>query len=313
MREENGKHNHRPTEKLKVAIFSIMMLLPFLAILTTTAYVALNENAKDSYVGSYKFKKFTNISEILNYDNYTITTPNTKTKYLELQNNFTSYYYEGKMTNQSAYRGIILPIIQGTLKIDNTSYNEAKYIYFYFNSIDNNRIELFNYDIPETTRTTGTTNLCPLVDENNNNVIPSLTINSLIANKTIEFELGNQTNKIITTSYFGNNNLTREWYNATLSNLTTTLWYYDNVISSAFYASTERVWHAPIFSWVMTGPFYTGITGFTSIFGIPNMSFLTNLLCYWITMTCIYVVFDIVIESFIYLTHIFTKGKRLDK
>jgi len=45
------KHNHKLTDLLKVAIFSIVMMAPFISIGSKMAYVTFNKNAYESYYG----------------------------------------------------------------------------------------------------------------------------------------------------------------------------------------------------------------------------------------------------------------------
>lgn len=51
MKLSDIKHNHSLTDLLKVFIFSILMLLPFLSVLTRCMYVTFNKNAYQSYSG----------------------------------------------------------------------------------------------------------------------------------------------------------------------------------------------------------------------------------------------------------------------
>lgn len=43
------KHNHKPTQVIKVGLFGTLMFAPIFAVLSTCMYVTFNENAKDSY------------------------------------------------------------------------------------------------------------------------------------------------------------------------------------------------------------------------------------------------------------------------
>lgn len=52
MKLKELKHDHSLTELLKVLIFSILMLLPFFAVGTTSLYVICNKNAYQSYSNS---------------------------------------------------------------------------------------------------------------------------------------------------------------------------------------------------------------------------------------------------------------------
>ena len=53
-RKNMGKleHDHKGTQILKVVIFSIIMLAPFLAVLTECLYMICNKNAPTNYTGT---------------------------------------------------------------------------------------------------------------------------------------------------------------------------------------------------------------------------------------------------------------------
>lgn len=62
-----------------------------------------------------------------------------------------------------------------------------------------------------------------------------------------------------------------------------------------------------LFSFCTASPFHQPIKNFISIFGFSADKLLHYYLIYISTMTCIYVVFDIIVEIFIKLTHLFDR------
>ena len=46
---EKKKHDHNLTKWLKFGIFAVIMIAPFLSVLSKCVYVAVNKNAKESY------------------------------------------------------------------------------------------------------------------------------------------------------------------------------------------------------------------------------------------------------------------------
>lgn len=66
MKLKDLKHNHSLTDLLKVLIFSILMLLPFIAVGTRCLYVICNKNAYQNYSGSneIQYNDISNISDI---------------------------------------------------------------------------------------------------------------------------------------------------------------------------------------------------------------------------------------------------------
>jgi hypothetical protein len=82
---------------------------------------------------------------------------------------------------------------------------------------------------------------------------------------------------------------------------------YTMSITDSMATAWNNTWTNPVFSWTNNSPFYTAMSNFTNVFGIENMQ-IANLLTYIATITAIYIVFDIVIELFTYLTHLIPKS-----
>lgn len=90
------KHNHSLTDLLKVILFSILMILPFLSVATRCLYVICNKNAKDSY-SNYVETITTNVSltsTLVEGQTYTVNPifykESTTTTYYEVLNNQTN-------------------------------------------------------------------------------------------------------------------------------------------------------------------------------------------------------------------------------
>lgn len=58
-----------------------------------------------------------------------------------------------------------------------------------------------------------------------------------------------------------------------------------------------------LMNWVQNTAIYSTINGLFTGLNVDN-NLLINLLTYWLMLTAIYIVFDIIIETFIYITHI---------
>lgn len=80
-------------------------------------------------------------------------------------------------------------------------------------------------------------------------------------------------------------------------------------IIDTFYSSLEKTYDQPILSWVDNSPLKTPINNFTNVFAIPANNYINKTLIYWTSMTAIYIVFDIIIEAFTFITHAFNKEK----
>lgn len=78
----------------------------------------------------------------------------------------------------------------------------------------------------------------------------------------------------------------------------------DDTISNKLYKSWEQMWNTPLFSWTNNTPFNGSLNDFIGIFGINAQSYISNVLIWLLSMTAIYVVIDIVIGVFKWLTHL---------
>jgi len=66
----------------------------------------------------------------------------------------------------------------------------------------------------------------------------------------------------------------------------------------------KTMWTTDVFSWTQNSILYTGLTNFTGVLGINQASCINNLLTYELIITTIYIVLDIVLTLFKWLTHI---------
>ena len=66
----------------------------------------------------------------------------------------------------------------------------------------------------------------------------------------------------------------------------------------------EQIWQRPILSWTKYSILKQGLDAFTNVFGVLQTSYITNLIAYELIMVAIYIVIDIVISIFKWLTHL---------
>ena len=86
---------------------------------------------------------------------------------------------------------------------------------------------------------------------------------------------------------------------------TTTLEYNnDTSIVNAMSTAWQQTWQTPVLSWTGNQNFNFTIQAFTNVFGITQESYITNYLTYILTMTAIYIIFDIVLGVFKLITHV---------
>ena len=77
-------------------------------------------------------------------------------------------------------------------------------------------------------------------------------------------------------------------------------------LDNAFYYAIDQIKEETIFNWTKNTAIYSGINTMNINLGINNEA-ISIILTYWLLMTAIYVIIDIVITAFTLLTHIFSK------
>lgn len=78
--------------------------------------------------------------------------------------------------------------------------------------------------------------------------------------------------------------------------------YREQKLDNAFYYAIDEAMESPYFAWARTSALYTATSGLTNGMGITTQA-IPTLIVYWLILTAIYIIIDIVIESFTYLTH----------
>lgn len=185
MEKLKEKHNHKLTDLLKVAMFSLVMLAPFLSIGVRCGYVMWNKNAKDSYSGSYginykyETNEVNNISDLKVGNVYTLNYD---------YDNIDSTYYVVTATMINAPRNNFMVNINDfnnggyiTIVINNQQ------IYFYLNDVNNQYIT--SYTVPYNdidfvfyTTASGTNNFIQYISESTYNEIDSIDTSGTLDN-----------------------------------------------------------------------------------------------------------------------------------
>lgn len=271
---KGNKHNHLFTDLLKVAIFGLMLLLPFLCFMPTGFYYGFNEHATNETTTQINYKYESNevntLDDLIEGNIYQLDN-------FDLANNMLSsdiYFYVLKYDNTdlfetySDYEGNNFNIKDCIIYLNTNDYQNNEWI-----------ISLYLIDYEGTS----------LYFEYNNELILHNCI--FICNQYI-------------VDYFDyNSNLSLPQYTDynVIESVETNV---QDTISNKMYLAWEGVWTSPLFNWTNTTPLNTGLNGFIGIFGINQSSYIANCLIYLLTITAIYVVFDIVLGIFKWLTHL---------
>lgn len=97
-------------------------------------------------------------------------------------------------------------------------------------------------------------------------------------------------------SYYNQNNM----YGCSISYFV--LQQQQGTLDNSFYYAIDEAMESPYFAWARTSALYTATSGLTNGMGITTQA-IPTLIVYWLILTAIYIIIDIVIESFTYLTH----------
>lgn len=267
---QQNKHDHKFTNKLKVIIFAMFLLLPFLTMLPNAIYYAFNDNATNSHIESaainykyetnkvnsvedlvkgniYKFELDDYISEYSDYIHLNVLFSNCDFVYYEFDDLFYAYYdlyFNGYF---DFYYDDGLTIDYGLIGTSLLDINLSGQIY---GILLDDLGSLVSYDVDQ------------FIFECPKEYIPIESVDTITQEMTITENLQYEFEK--------------QWLNN------------------------------PLFNWTQNNPIKQPINQFVAIFGIEQNTTLTNYLTYMISFIAIYIIFDIIIELFTFLTHILT-------
>lgn len=274
---KGNKHNHLFTDLLKVAIFGLMLLLPFLCFMPTGFYYGFNEHATNETTTQINYK-------------YQSNKVNTKDDLII--GNVYHFNFEGG-GDEFFYSECVFEL----LKVYQYNFNNLN------PGVDYETWSSILEDSPISIRfesygsaLLGGIFICLNNDENL--VYYNLDLDhSLLLNADIRLIYIDKTNvyEEMLPVYFSISD-----YNV-IESVETNV---QDTISNKMYLAWEGVWTSPLFNWTNTTPLNTGLNGFIGIFGINQSSYIANCLIYLLSITAIYVVFDIVLGIFKWLTHL---------
>ena len=267
------KHNHTLTDILKASIFSLVMMAPVVAIGVTCAYVVFNKNAYQSYSGNTSLTYYERVQG--SYPTNEVTSESDL-----VINNY--YYINNLWTNDISYNGYLS--IEFTPTTNVTFDDESNY---------SNPGE----SIKEPLKIVG-------IFEENYYYISYYLYN----NQTIVIN-GNYASingdvKLLNVDADGDSNFVSKFSSSSLTYDT----YVENTIEQStldnvFYYAVDTMQNNSIFSWTKNTAIYTPINAMTTGLGV-NTPAIAVLLTYWLLLTAIYVIIDIVIKGFTWMTHL---------
>lgn len=255
---ETPKHDHTLTDLLKVIIFAVLMLTPFLDIMSRCLYVVCNKNAKESYYG-----------QTIN-EEQRIYVENGETIHIN-----TTYYMNTSELNYPLDLASDNNLYVENFKVvDRVNLTDSQY-----NSLDENVIYRIVFTYYNTYRQ------LTFYKIENNVATWLIAINIENYNMVCSFNITQaQANVPLTTFY-------KIEYNKYS--------YLDNVLQYAVY----EVNNSNMYTWVRQTATYNTINQMFNGLTIQD-NIMPLLLTYWFMLIVIYVIVDIIIKIFTYITHL---------
>lgn len=271
-------------------LYAFIMLMPVFFIAGRVAYVTFNKNAKDSYTGIINYDMTLSLNEFKNKNaiaiqNYTL-------------NEQTTYYYEFPIFKDYFY----------TFNRDNFGTNNRTAYGFNVSTItfesDNNNIYTYTNSFVCFSRDRNENNGVIQIFENNFFNQSNCTLTKAYDAHAVYKKDGvvqTFTHRInVKTTYHFNGRDNYLYLTASnepqsvLSTILTNLTFSVDSLDNAFEYSVNQLNEVPIFSWAQTSFLVAPFSYITGLFGIASTSPVNTLLSYWLSISIIWLVFDLV-------------------
>lgn len=272
MEKLKEKHNHTLTSILKVLTFAIVLLFPFLVFTPSAFYYGFNEHAKVEIpvkTPLYETNEVNSYNDLVIGNIYHFSFNDTADNYI---------------TNTGSFRSIIIKV---------NDYNFDNYP----------SIEIDDY-IPSFINTD---NSLPYIEFS---IYSDYVAYFDIYFNSMDYFLSNVINGIADEPFmFDYYGILIDFNNITSFNFITSSDFnvYEitetTTISENLSNSWENMWQTPLFKWTENTPFTATTNAFASVFNISQESGFYNLIAYFITITGIYLIIDIVLGVATWLTH----------
>lgn len=266
------KHDHKLTDILKVGIFAIFLLLPFFTYAPTALYYGVNEYAVNNTTTQvdiqykYQSNEVNSTDDLVEGNIYLTNWQDMYPSDFLHENEYLTFQLLGNLSVRDANRDE--PLVP-------TSFTPYTYLKIYGEDTalfitDFNDDYIMSYD--------------NFGDFANDIVIKIIDIN-IVDTRTSISSIFRYTD-----------------YNEIDSvDVQTDI---QNTISQQMYNSWQTMWETPMYSWTNNSILKTSLDNFTGVFGVNNQSYITNLITYELIIVAIYIVIDIVLTLFKWLTHL---------
>ena len=267
---EKLKHNHLFTDVIKVGIFALLLILPILCFIPTGFYYGFNEHAEAQTKEVIKDTETTTTNATYYENGTTKPTDNTEIEINKM------YVWDSRKVSSYPMTGTLLcdylEIIDSNNATITNEITDQQVIYLLTLSVYNGEQRY-------------------TINPNNGYIVIAF-----MAKQAPNFNNYYQGVDILNFHILQNTTQT--------TTTTTETETYNMSISESMYQAWEDVWTSPLFNWTNNTPLNTGLTGFVNIFGITTNSYISSYIIYLLSITGIYVVIDIVLEVFKWLTHL---------
>lgn len=273
MKMSKEKHDHKITKNLKAILFAFLMFLPVLSVVSTSLYTIFNDNAYQSYDGKETYlqaelKTQTNAVNTLSdikVGNYYLLTITKDSGISELFNDLPDVDQIEFKYEFIGQEGAEITITSNYMY----SFNYANITYPTKNNIQG-YVEIYLESVDGYTTTISAWQEISLIVKIRNN--------SYIGAWQVFHELPAEYKEYTT--------IEKEKY----------------TLNNAFDKAFNDLENKKMFSWTKDTIIYDGVSKTLNLLQVKNNT-LAVLISYWLYLTTIYIIIDIIIESIVFLTH----------
>ena len=269
------KHDHKLTDIIKVAIFALFLILPILVFLPNCLYYGFNEHATNTETTTINYKYESN--EVNSYDDFVLG------NIYEVDNLY--------LTNDSfqfrlyIYKCSYLSLNGNGISTDDYGFeyfdiNDASFVIDFDENVSWFEIYFSGGFFSYSFTTDDEIEFTDLVFGIQDNLEGFIDFNEASGTHATDYRYTD--------------------YNVIKSVEVNT----DDTITDKVATAWGRMWETPMLSWTDTNTFKFTINAFVNVFGITQESYLANYLTYILVITCIYLIFDIVLTLTTKLTHL---------
>lgn len=273
MKMSKEKHDHKITKNIKAILFAFLMFLPVLSVISTSLYTIFNDNAYQSYDGkeTYLQAELKTPTNVINAKN-DIKAGNYYRLTITENNRWAELFEDTTQTTQNTIEILNITTLGKTFNYNGNYLKEIYYASMTYEESGNytfvnmymENIEGFSAEIKSDS------DIEFLIKVKHPTQIKAWPLLSELTQEQIQYTA-----------------IQKERY----------------TLNNAFDKAFNELENNKMFSWTKDTIIYDGVYNTLNLLQVKNNT-LVVLISYWLYLTTIYIIIDIIIESIVFLTHI---------